>query len=114
MDNQPIEHKQKLMVDPNSNFYHSVSPPGSSKTYGDIHVRVVSLEQREGYYIRRLTLQVSTIFWWTIKVSSNFYLIFQYEEFWFVNSIEILDGWTTYGLKTFTLSKKSVNEIYLV
>ncbi|CAH8856320.1 unnamed protein product [Trichobilharzia szidati] len=46
--------------DPCLDFYQSIALPGACKTFGNIHVRILSLEKHNGYLVRRLQLKCGT------------------------------------------------------
>ncbi|CAH8549087.1 unnamed protein product [Schistosoma mattheei] len=56
-DNQ---NSGKLSNDRGINFYQSISLPGTSKTFGNISVSVLSLERHDGYIVRHLRLSCGT------------------------------------------------------
>ncbi|CAH8558781.1 unnamed protein product [Schistosoma intercalatum] len=56
-DNQ---NSGKLSNDRGINFYQSISLPGTSKTFGNINVSVLSLERHDGYIVRHLRLNCGT------------------------------------------------------
>ncbi|CAH8587894.1 unnamed protein product [Schistosoma rodhaini] len=56
-DNQ---NSGKSSNDRGINFYQSISLPGTSKTFGNISVSVLSLERHDGYIVRHLRLTCGT------------------------------------------------------